>query len=147
MNNAIGTWSAVEGMNILESNIWERRSNLWGSTLRCSTVKYPVLSNLTYGSDKQITGKSGYYWDVFAMLEAELNFTSRVTYSVDGKFGSVGQDGKTWNGMVGMLMRNETDLAVAGLTYTPQRKEVISYTIPIFARVPVSCITPRNQGG
>ena len=42
--------------------------------------------------------------------------------------------------------RNETDLAVAGLTYTPQRKEVIGYTIPIFAKVPVSCIAPRNQG-
>ena len=42
--------------------------------------------------------------------------------------------------------RSETDLAVAGLTYTPQRKEVIGYTIPIFAKVPVSCIAPRNQG-
>ena len=36
-------------------------------------------------------------------------------------------------------------MAVAGLTYTPQRKAVIGYTIPIFAKVPVSCIAPRNQ--
>ena len=64
-----------------------------------------MLSNLTYGEDKQITGASGYYWEIFELLRAELNFTADIRYSVDGKFGSVGKDGETWNGMVGMLMR------------------------------------------
>ena len=64
-----------------------------------------MLSNLTYGEDKQITGASGYYWEIFELLRAELNFTANIRYSVDGKFGSAGKDGETWNGMVGMLMR------------------------------------------
>ena len=106
VTNAIGTWTAADGLQVSEPNIWERRSNLRGSTLRCATVKYPVLSNLTYGDDKRITSASGYYWEIFELLRAEMNFTADVRYSVDGKFGSVGKDGETWNGMVGMLMRD-----------------------------------------
>ena len=107
VTNAIGTWSAANGVKVSEPNIWERRSNLRGSSLRCATVTYPVLSKLTFGDDKQITGATGYYWEIFELLRAELNFTADIRYSVDGKFGSVGKDGETWNGMVGMLMRDE----------------------------------------
>ena len=40
----------------------------------------------------------------------------------------------TWNGMVGMLLRNETDVVVAGLTYTKGRVAAIDYTVPVFPR-------------
>ena len=40
----------------------------------------------------------------------------------------------TWNGMVGMLLRNETDVVVAGLTYTKGRFAAIDYTVPVFPR-------------
>ena len=40
----------------------------------------------------------------------------------------------TWNGMVGMLLRNETDVVVAGLTYTMGRFAAIDYTVPVFPR-------------
>ena len=37
----------------------------------------------------------------------DLNFTAPLSLSVDGKFGGKNKDG-SWNGMVGMLTRNET---------------------------------------
>ena len=40
----------------------------------------------------------------------------------------------TWNGMVGMLLRDETDVVVAGLTYTKGRFAAIDYTVPVFPR-------------
>ena len=40
----------------------------------------------------------------------------------------------TWNGMVGMLLRNETDVVVAGLTYTKGRFAAIDYTVPVFPK-------------
>ena len=36
--------------------------------------------------------------------------------------------------MVGMLLRNETDVVVAGLTYTKGRFAAIDYTVPVFPR-------------
>ena len=37
--------------------------------------------------------------------------------------------------MVGMLLRNETDVVVAGLTYTKGRFAAIDYTVPVFPRL------------
>jgi hypothetical protein len=45
-----------------------------------------------------------------------LNFTAEVGISKDGKWGSLNVDGKTWNGMVGMLVNKETDIVTAALT-------------------------------
>ena len=36
--------------------------------------------------------------------------------------------------MVGMLLRDETDVVVAGLTYTKGRFAAIDYTVPVFPR-------------
>ena len=51
-----------------------------------------------------------------AQLVSRLNFTAEVGISKDGKWGSLNDDGKTWNGMVGMLVDKETDIVTAGLT-------------------------------
>ena len=39
-------------------------------------------------------------------------------------------DGK-WNGMVGMLIRDQCDLVASPLTQTMQRDAVIDFTIPL----------------
>jgi selenophosphate synthetase-related protein len=54
--------------------------------------------------------------DYLAQLVSRLNFTAEVGISKDGKWGSLNDDGMTWNGMVGMLVNEETDIVTAGLT-------------------------------
>ena len=48
--------------------------------------------------------------------------------SVDGRFGSLNSDG-TWNGMVGMLQRNEADIIMTLLTVSEDRKRVVDFSV------------------
>ena len=52
----------------------------------------------------------------------------------------------TWNGMVGMLLRNETDVVVAGLTYTKGRFAAIDYTVPVFPRWDMFSLSKSFKG-
>ena len=44
-------------------------------------------------------------------LQENLNFTYNLVRSHDGKWG-VGDENGDWNGMLGMLHRNEVDMAI-----------------------------------
>ena len=141
----IGVWTKEEGLNITSPSIWKRRSNLRGASLRFTVPRptYPVLHSVDISEEGEVLSYSGYFLEVLKELERRMNFTAQISFSIDKKFGSL-VDGK-WNGMVGMLLRNETDMC-SFLTFTPQRHNAIGYTIPTLPRVPVSLITPRNQG-
>ena len=78
---------------------------------------------------------------VLRMLEKHCNFTSTIQYTIDGKFGGLNKDG-TWNGMVGMVVRDEADVVMTTLTLTNIRKTVIDYTIPLFWEY-MTLIAPR----
>jgi hypothetical protein len=51
--------------------------------------------------------------------------------SSDCKWGSYDNAHSTWNGVVGMLLNNEADIATAALTQTFDRFEAISFTISL----------------
>ena len=54
--------------------------------------------------------------------------------TVDGFYGSELEDG-SWNGMIGMLTRNETDIGVASLSRYTARDLTVNYLVPhLFAR-------------
>lgn len=141
----IGAWTKEDGLRITSPSIWKRRSNLRGASLRFTVPRptYPVLHSVDISEEGEVLSYSGYFLEVLKELERRMNFTAQISFSIDKKFGSL-VDGK-WNGMVGMLLRNETDMC-SFLTFTPQRHNAIGYTIPTLPRVPVSLITPRNQG-
>ena len=145
VQEVMGEWTKDAGFNVTVPSIWKRRSNLRGASLRYTVPRptYPVLHKIHVSEEGKILNYIGYFLDVLKELEREMNFTAEISFSVDKKFGSL-IDGK-WNGMVGMLIRNETDMC-SFLTFTPQRHKVIGYTIPTLPRVPVSLITSRNQG-
>lgn len=47
---------------------------------------------------------------------------------------SIGKDGE-WNGMIGELLRNEADMAIAPLTITFERESVVHFTKEAFQTV------------
>ena len=109
--------------------MWKRRSNLHGSVIRWTAIKYPVLSpEFVYDKKGNLAGK-GFLMDMMYMYAKELNFTVALSESVDSKFGGKTKNG-SFNGMVGMLVRNETDIVAAHMTITKQRSEVIDYCKP-----------------
>ena len=85
-------------------------------------------------------------FDMLGIMTRDLNFTAPLSLSVDGKLGGKNKDG-SWNGMVGMLTRNETDVVLAALTYTAIRKTAIDYTIPIFYPDEITLFGQRGVGG
>ena len=99
----------------------------------------------------------GIYYDVLSTLrnlvydllthpvEKNVNMTTSLSISVDGKNGGKTKNG-TFNGMVGMLTRNETDVVVTSLTYTWERNQVIDYTKPIFPKDSVTLFAPLGKG-
>ena len=145
VEEVIGLWTEDNGFAVTVPSIWERRSNLHGASLRFITPRpvYPLLHQIDISQEGEVLNYSGFLLEVLKVLEKEMNFTSEISFSVDKKFGSLVEG--EWNGMVGMLIRNETDMC-SFLTYTPQRHQAIGYTIPIMPKVPVSLIAPRRQG-
>ena len=130
MENEVGTWDKEVGLQIYESDIWQRRKDLRGSVMRWTMIDYPILSPVfVYDEDGNIKGGKGYLIDIMNILSKELNFTVALSNSIDEKFGKKTNNG-SYNGMVGMLIRNETDVVAAHLTITEDRSEVIDYTIP-----------------
>ena len=140
----IGTWRQDEGLLVYEPDMWQRRSNLHGATIRFTSLQYPVLnSEFIYDKNENIIDAKGYLIDLLNMLEKNCNFTSNITYSIDGKFGGQNDDG-SWNGMVGMVTRGETDVIMTTLTISKSRKTVIDYTVPLFWEY-LTLIAPKGQ--
>ena len=125
----IGEWNKDKGLRIYETDMWRRRNNLHGSVIRWTAIKYPVLSpEFVHDEEGNLAGK-GFLMDMMYMYARELNFTVVLSESVDKKFGGKTKNG-SFNGMVGMLVRNETDIVAAHMVITEQRSEVIEYCKP-----------------
>ncbi|CAB3407428.1 unnamed protein product [Caenorhabditis bovis] len=71
----------------------------------------------------------GYCIDLLAKIAALLKFNYTIRTVHDDAYGTRGPNGK-WSGMVGELQRGEADLAVASLTISYGRSEVIDFTVP-----------------
>ena len=140
----IGRWRQDEGLMVQEPDMWQRRSNLHGVNVRFTSIHYPVLNTeFIYDERQNIIDAKGYLIDMLNMLKRSCNFTSTINYSIDGKFGGKNDDG-SWNGMVGMVTRDEADVILSTLTISKSRKTVIDYTIPLFWEY-MTLIAPRGQ--
>ncbi|NWI10907.1 GLRK protein, partial [Crypturellus soui] len=75
------------------------------------------------------TELEGYCMELLQALAAMLHFSYRVKVVGDGQYGAVSPKGN-WTGMIGEIIRQEADIAVAPLTVTSAREEVVSFTTP-----------------
>ena len=70
---------------------------------------------LTEPQSGPLSEGEGYFIEPLYYLAKKLNFTAGFRYSVDGKWGGRDGDSGEWNGMIGMLISGEADLATAAL--------------------------------
>ncbi|XP_044583719.1 uncharacterized protein LOC123264473 isoform X1 [Cotesia glomerata] len=73
----------------------------------------------------------GYCIDFIEELSKKMRFSYDLIVPKDGKFGEKSEDG-SWNGLVGDLANGKTDIAIASLTMTSEREEVIDFVAPYF---------------
>ncbi|NXF88326.1 GLRK protein, partial [Eubucco bourcierii] len=93
----------------------------------------PTLTVTTILEDPYVMVRSaeleGYCMDLLKALAAMLHFSYKVKVVGDGQYGAISATGN-WTGMVGEILRQEADIAVAPLTVTSAREEVVSFTTP-----------------
>ena len=124
---AVGTWAGNTGLNVPKKGIWERRTNMEGMLIRVATISYPHLHKLHYDiSKKSIIGGSGLFFEPLNILVKELNLTLMLMPSNDGHYGALNKNG-TWNGLVGMLLNEQADIAVASLSVTESRGRAVTF--------------------
>lgn len=126
----VGFWNASSNeFHMKMPNIYERRSDLNGITLKVVTIHFKKFAELTLDTNGDIISGTGEALEIMALLEKELNFTMKLIHSRDGKWGSEESDG-SWNGMVSMLMDGEADICASALSATLERSRVIDFAIP-----------------
>uniref|UniRef100_A0A673WFQ5 Glutamate receptor n=1 Tax=Salmo trutta TaxID=8032 RepID=A0A673WFQ5_SALTR len=81
------------------------------------------------GNDKY----EGYIVELAAEIAKHVGYHYKLKVVSDGKYGARDSETKMWNGMVGELVYGKADVAVAPLTITLVREEVIDFSKPFMS--------------
>uniref|UniRef100_A0A0C9QXE8 Glu-RI_0 protein n=1 Tax=Fopius arisanus TaxID=64838 RepID=A0A0C9QXE8_9HYME len=93
-------------------------------------LKKPEVGKILVGNDRF----EGYCKDLADLIAQQLGIKYELKPVEDGKYGSENPDVQGgWDGMVGELIRKESDLAIASMTITSERERVIDFTKPFMS--------------
>lgn len=85
---------------------------------------------LYYGNDRF----EGFYKDVADLIANHLGIRYELKLVKDNKFGGIDSTASGgWNGMIGELVRNEADIALANMAITSARQRVVEFTHPLLS--------------
>ncbi|XP_039611986.1 probable glutamate receptor [Polypterus senegalus] len=116
---------------------FQERSKRQTSPLKVTTIKEDPYT-MSHGSEFE-----GFCMDILKYLSNKLGFEYSVQLVKDNAYGR--QDVKgNWNGMIGEVVRNEADLAVAPLTITAAREKSIELSKP-FMQTGIGIILKKND--
>nr|WJO13358.1 ionotropic receptor IR8a [Spodoptera frugiperda] len=132
---AIATWSAGEDYKLLPGIELEPLRMFFrigtAPAVPWTLMKLdPTTGEQMYNEDGQPLYE-GYCIDLIARLSETMSFDYEIVSPKTGDFGKKLPNG-TWDGVVGDLMRGETDIAISALTMTAEREEVIDFVAPYF---------------
>uniref|UniRef100_A0A670J293 Glutamate ionotropic receptor AMPA type subunit 2 n=1 Tax=Podarcis muralis TaxID=64176 RepID=A0A670J293_PODMU len=144
----IGYWSEVDRMvvNPIECPSCNESSGLENKTIIVTTIlESPYVMKkknfeLLDGNDAY----EGYCVDLAAEIAKHCGFKYKLTIVGDRKYGARDAETKIWNGMVGELVYGKADIAIAPLTITLVREEVIDFSKP-FMSLGISIMIKKPQ--
>ncbi|XP_071746528.1 glutamate receptor ionotropic, kainate 2 isoform X2 [Lepeophtheirus salmonis] len=133
--NKVGVWNKETGANFTR-NFTEAYSeiveSLHNKTLIITTILTEPYSMYKENSEA-LTGNArfeGYNVDLIDEISKILGFNYSFHMVEDGTYGSYDEKTKTWSGMIGELLSQKADLAVADLTITYEREQGVDFTMP-----------------
>ena len=88
----------------------------------------------------------GYIIDIIDLLQTDLGVDIEIHVSKDGKYGSLDEKTNHWDGIIGKILRNEGDIAIADLTITDERLRVVDFTYP-FMEIGVGVLVRVDRQG
>ncbi|KAM5172926.1 glutamate receptor 1 isoform 3-T3 [Mantella aurantiaca] len=118
----------------------QNRTYIVTTILEAPYVMYKKNADEFEGNDKF----EGYCVELAQEIAKHVGFKYKLEIVKDGKYGARDSDMKAWNGMVGELVYGRADLAVAPLTITLVREEVIDFSKP-FMSLGISIMIKKPQ--
>ena len=114
-------------------NKLQRRSDLQGVELTVTTLNYGRgIENVVYGA-YGTSSVTGYFGDLFMIMRDKMNFTFILQRPEDNKLGGKEEGRKHgWNGMIGDIAEGLADFGIGPFTSTPQRNDVVRFSIGNF---------------
>ncbi|XP_022103507.1 glutamate receptor ionotropic, kainate 2-like [Acanthaster planci] len=148
----IGTWNIMDGLHFKRAVEEQLNTSTANRSLRVTTIlekPYVMLRETTDGTKLADNERfEGFCIDLLKMVSADVGFDYQIQLVNDGNYGAETENGE-WNGMIGELMQGQADLAVAPLTISYVREQVVDFSKPfmhlgitILYRVP----EPQNPG-
>ena len=131
----VGTWNREQGTNFTR-NFTQMYTNLIESLHNTTLVVTTILSEpyTMYKENKEVlTGNDqfeGHNIDLIDAIAKILGFNYTIRLVEDGKYGSIDKKSGQWNGMIGELLSQKADLAIADLTITYEREQGVDFTMP-----------------
>ncbi|KAJ4945865.1 hypothetical protein JOQ06_023543, partial [Pogonophryne albipinna] len=123
----VTTASFVRGSN--ETYGLQNRTYIVTTILESPYVMMKKNHEQLVGNDKY----EGYIVELAAEIAKHVGYQYKLKVVTDGKYGARDLENKMWNGMVGELVYGKADVAVAPLTITLVREEVIDFSKPFMS--------------
>ncbi|KFM59945.1 Glutamate receptor, ionotropic kainate 2, partial [Stegodyphus mimosarum] len=129
----VGTWNpekSVQYSRNYSSDFSETKKNLENITLRVTSKKSKPYTMVRVGDN--LTGNEryeGFCVDLIHSICLRLKCKYEYRIVADDNYGNRQENG-TWDGMIGEVMNQEVDLAIADLTITVDRETVVDFTMP-----------------
>nr|QZH55026.1 ionotropic glutamate receptor 4 [Achelura yunnanensis] len=130
-----GTWNSSEGVNYTRSygeNQKQIVEILQNKTLIVTTILSAPYCMRKEASEKLLGNAQfeGYAIDLIHEISKILRFNYTFKLAPDGRYGSYNRETKEWDGMIRELLEQRADLAIADLTITYDREQVVDFTMP-----------------
>ncbi|XP_041800327.1 glutamate receptor 1a isoform X4 [Chelmon rostratus] len=123
----VTTASFMRGSN--ETYGLQNRTYIVTTILESPYVMLKKNHDQLVGNDKY----EGYIVELAAEIAKHVGYQYKLKIVSDGKYGARDPETKMWNGMVGELVYGKADVAVAPLTITLVREEVIDFSKPFMS--------------
>uniref|UniRef100_A0AAX7V1G0 Glutamate receptor n=1 Tax=Astatotilapia calliptera TaxID=8154 RepID=A0AAX7V1G0_ASTCA len=143
----IGYWNEVDKMVLTKSDLYpndtmgmENKTVIVTTILEAPYVMLKKNAELFQDNDRY----EGYCVDLAAEIAKHCGIRYQLRIVGDGKYGARDAETKIWNGMVGELVYGKADIAIAPLTITLVREEVIDFSKP-FMSLGISIMIKKPQ--
>ncbi|XP_061638108.1 glutamate receptor 4a isoform X1 [Phyllopteryx taeniolatus] len=144
----IGYWNDIDKLVLVqnENSLSNDSSAMENRTVIVTTIMegpYVMLKKnweLYEGNDQY----EGYCVDLASEIAKHIGIKYKISIVPDGKYGARDPETKIWNGMVGELVYGKAEIAVAPLTITLVREEVIDFSKP-FMSLGISIMIKKPQ--
>ncbi|CAG2170364.1 unnamed protein product, partial [Oppiella nova] len=126
----VGEFTIDSGLNITKLHAF-REFGYNNITLKVTTIESPPYIKLRKTNGSDVIIYEGFCIDLLNAISKELGFNYELYLVPDKRFGAENASNPgQWNGLVRELILNKADLAVAPMTISYAREEVIDFTKP-----------------